>query len=354
MNTDDVEVRIRGRTINVPSVQIDGRTIVVTGKWLKIGKAKDEELVEGEIIPNPRPFISKLRESRLGADILTFPQRIHEAAAKYDYFIEVDNAAVACTKSFTNWWEKLPQETRKNVRRAAKRDVSVRVVTFDDDFVKGIKGIYDESPVRQGMRFWHFGKDLAAIKMENGTYLERSEFIGAYHNDELIGFLKFVYVDQAAKIMQILSKSAHYDKRPMNALIAKAIEVCQEKGISYLVYSQFTFGNKKTSPLTEFKRRNGFEQILFPRYYVPLTLKGKIALRLNLHRSLLEILPAQLINLLLGVRSALVQVKSRQWTWRNAFSYSEQPAGVSGARAEAESECSGTSGVVSQKRETQL
>lgn len=309
MAVEGTNVRIAGRTIQVPATQIDGRTVIATGNWLKLGRVKDEELVEGEVIPNPDLFVSKLRQSGLPIDILIFPQRFYEAAPKYEYPIQWDNAAAADTRNFDHWWKKLPQETRKNVRRAAKREVSVRVVNFDDEFVKGIKAIYDESPVRQGMRFWHFGKDLETIKMENSTYLDRSEFIGAYHNDELIGFIKFVYVDQAAKIMQILSKAAHYDKRPMNALIAKAVEVCHEKGISYLLYSQLTFGNKKDSQLAEFKRRNGFEEMRFPRYYVPVTLKGKIALKLNLHRSILEILPSRLITLLLRIRSTLLQLK---------------------------------------------
>ena len=60
----------------------------------------------------------------------------------------------------------------------------------------------------------------------------------------------------------------------MNALIAKAAEVCEQKGISHLIYGQFIYGNKRRSSLVEFKRRNGFEQVNFPRYYIPLTLKG--------------------------------------------------------------------------------
>ena len=314
------KIRVRGASMNVPSIRVSGRTLVSTGKWLKIARVKDEELVEGEAIPKPHVFAAKLSESGLRIDILVFPDRFYEPAPEYQYPKEWDNAAVADTRNFDQWWQKLPQETRKNVRRAAKRGVSVRVVTFNEEFVKGIKAIYDESPVRQGMRFWHFGKDLETIKMENATYLERSEFIGAYYKDELIGFIKFVYVDQAAKIMQILSKASHYDKRPMNALIAKAVEVCQKKGISYLVYSRFTFGNKKDSPLAEFKRRNGFEEIRFPRYYVPLTLKGRIALKLNLHRSILEILPSRLISLLLRIRSTLLHLKYRRMTSDSAIS----------------------------------
>ena len=303
------EIRVRGRNTNVPSVQVSGRTIIVTGKWLKVARARDEELVEGEAIPNAHDFVSKLKENGLPIDILVFSQRIDEPHPKYEYPMQWDNAAAADARNFDQWWKRLPQETRKNVRRAAKRGVSVQIANFDDKFVKGIKAIYDESPVRQGMRFWHFGKDLETIRMENGTYLERSEFIGAYYNDELIGFIKFVYVDNVAKIMQILSKAAHYDKRPMNALVAKAVEVCHQKGFSYLVYSQLNFGNKKDSQLAEFKRRNGFDEMRFPRYYVPLTLKGRIALKLNLHRSILEILPSKLISLLLRIRSRLLRFK---------------------------------------------
>lgn len=325
MSLERTETRISGKTRYVPSANISGRELIVKGRPIRIAAVKDEELVEGEVVPEPSRFVSALRKSDLKADLLVFPQRFFDSAPKHDYPMEWDNAAVARTDSFDEWWKKLPQETRKNVRRATKRGVSVRVARFDEDFLKGIKAIYDESPFRQGRRFWHYGKGLETIKKENSTYLGRSEFIGAYYEDELIGFIKFVYVDEAAKLMQILSKNAHFDKRPMNALVAKAVEVCQEKGISYLVYSQFTFGNKKDSQLTEFKRRNGFEQMSFPRYYVPLTLRGKVALSLKLHRGLLEILPSRVIKLLLSARSALVRVRAKQWAHRSSPS-AEQTA----------------------------
>jgi hypothetical protein len=128
--------------------------------------------------------------------------------------------------------------------------------------------------------------------------------------------MKFVYVDDLAKIMQILSKSAHYDKRPMNALIAKAVEVCCERGVSYLVYSKMSFGNKRNSQLAEFKRRNGFEEMLYPRYFVPLTLKGRIATSLRLHRGLLGLLPFWLINPLLRLRSGFLGVLQKASDWR--------------------------------------
>jgi hypothetical protein len=42
--------------------------------------------------------------------------------------------------------------------------------------------------------------------------------------------------------------------------------------------------NKRRSSLLEFKRRNGFEQVNFPRYYIPLTLMGELFIRLRLSR----------------------------------------------------------------------
>ena len=307
MNTlDYAEVAVRGKTIRVPSIVIDGRTVIVTGGLIKTAKILDAEFVEGHLINDPPAFILTLFENGLRPDILTFPQKINEETPNHPYPFEWDNVAVACTKRFDDWWTKLPQESRKNSRRAAKRGVVVETAKFNDTLIKGIKEIYDELPVRQGRRFWHYGKDLETVKNENRSYLERSEFIGAYYNGELIGFMKFVCVDQAAIMMQILSKASHYDKRPMNALIAKAVEVCQERGLSYLVYGKFTYGNKANSQLSEFKHRNGFVRMEFPRYFIPLTISGKIFVRLKLHRGLLGLLPAGLIDVLWRVRAALL------------------------------------------------
>jgi len=303
-----VEIRIRGKDVLVPSVEIDGREIVVTGSLLKVAGFRDEELVQGTLVANPTEYIQRLQSAGLKADVFCFPQAIDEPTPRFGYPFDLDNVAAADTRDFNRWWESLPQESRKNARRAAKRGVTVGAAVLDDNFVKGIKRIYDESPVRQGMKFWHYGKDLDRVRLENATYLDRSEFIGAYHEGELIGFMKWVYVDKIARIMQILSMSAHYDKRPMNAMLAKAVEICHQKGAHYLIYSKFTFGNKTVSQLSDFKRRNGFSKLEFPRYYAPLTVKGSIAVRLGLHRGLLGMLPPGAVGFLWRVRA-----KANDW-----------------------------------------
>src|SRR5204863_1462301 len=184
------EIRISGRTLYVPSAEICGRTVIVKGKWIRTAQVKDEEVVEGVTVENPDSFITKLKESRLQADVFTFAQRPPEITPKYDYHLEWDNWAAVRTTCFKDWWENLPQESRKNVRRAARRGVVVKIVPFDDNLVNGAHRIYNHTPVRDGRPFWHFGKDVRTVRRELATYLDRSEFIGAYWNEELIGFVK--------------------------------------------------------------------------------------------------------------------------------------------------------------------
>ena len=95
------------------------------------------------------------------------------------------------------------------MRRATRRGVVVRLAPFDDDLVSGVYRIYNESPGTSGRRFWHFGKDFETVKRGLATYPDRSEFIGAYWNEELIGFIKLVYVDQLATLMHIISMNQH-------------------------------------------------------------------------------------------------------------------------------------------------
>jgi hypothetical protein len=149
----------------------------------------------------------------------------------------------------------------------------------------------------------------------------------------LIGFIKLVHMGKIASILHIVSKGHHQDRRPTNALLAKAVEVCSERKQSHLLYGKYTYGKKTDSSLTEFKRRNGFEKIPIPRYYIPLTNKGRLIIKLKLHLGLLGILPPRLISFLLKLRSeaytllrrkAHTAVKPSQTTNRDEHCTSEQ------------------------------
>src|SRR5438046_10077736 len=150
--------------------------------------------------------------------------------------MERDSVAAIRLTSFKQWWEKLPQESRKNVRRARKRGVTVIVRQLKDDLIRGLVELNNECAVRQGRRFVHFGKTFDQVRKDQSSFLDRSNFVCAYYGDELIGFVKLVYRGNVASILQLVPKVAHYDKRPANALIASAVELCEAKGISCIAY----------------------------------------------------------------------------------------------------------------------
>jgi hypothetical protein len=298
-----LEISWKGRKVRVPAVEVAGKTVIVTGRLLRIAKVYEEDYVDGDTSVSPEEVLVKLRAIGSGADILTFAQKVGNEEPAYPYHHEWDNAAALSTQDYDQWWKSLSEATRRNVRLAAKRGVTVREVNFNDEFVVGIKSIYDETPVRQGRHFWHYGKDAATVRSENETFRNQSVFLGAYHGEHLIGFMKFVYVGPQALIMQILATEADRDKKAMNAMIAKAVEVCQRDGKTHLQYCKYTYGNKKDDSVAEFKRRNGFSEARFPQYFIPLTLRGQIALALGLHRGLLGILPTGVIQMLLAMRA---------------------------------------------------
>jgi hypothetical protein len=305
------EIRVRGKTVKVPFTRIQGRTIIVKGKWVKLAAVKDEDCLEGDVVDNPDLFVTELNQGPLKADLFTFAQKPTSTKPEYGYHMEWDNAAIISITDYARWWETLSQETRRNVRKAAKLGVEVKAVHFDDELVRGIVDIYNETPIRQGRRFWHYGKSFETVREETATYLGRSEFIGAYYKRALIGFIKLVYVDKCAKIIHILSKEQHVDKRPMNALIAKAVQVCAEKGFTSLQYWKYVYGGNEVSSLTEFKRRNGFEQVRYARYYIPISTTGKLVLKLKLHHGLVQFLPNKVAVALRNMRSRVLEILCR-------------------------------------------
>lgn len=310
MTPTTIPVSIKGVTRPMPAFLIQDRAVVVSGGFIRQGSLHDEEWLEGPALPRPEEFIGELKELRPKVDIFSFIDSQPDYPERRPYHFEWDNVAVINATSYDAWWKGLSQDSRRNVRLAEKRGARIAEVPFDDQLVAGIKGIYDETPIRQGRQFWHYGKAADLVRLDNATYVERSRFIGAFVGDELIGFIKVVMVGNMARIMQILSKNAHFDKKPANAMIAKAVEIAQREGKRYLGYCRYTYGNKRNSSITEFKRRNGFEELKFPRYYLPLTAKGKLLLRSGLHRGVKEILPEPVTNFLLGARAKF-------YDWRN-------------------------------------
>ena len=309
-----VEVRVRGRWIAVPAVNVSGRKLIALGTWLRIARVRGEEMMEREL-GDPEVYLKTLNHNEtkktLRADIFTFTQKLPNIQPVYDYPMEFESVAAIHLISFEAWWNGLPQETRKNVRRSQKRGVQLRITDFDDDLIQGIQEINDETPLRQGMPNGYYGKSFEETKKLYGEFVGRCDFVCAYLGNELLGFLHLVYRGEVASILNLTTKPSHFDKRPANALMAYAIQLCEKKSISYITYGLYNYGNKHDHPLRTFKIRNGFGQVLVPRYFVPLTPWGRVCMRVKLHRGLIGIFPPFVITAFLRARL--------QWYRLNAF-----------------------------------
>jgi hypothetical protein len=59
--------------------------------------------------------------------------------------------------------------------------------------------------------------------------------------------------------------------------------------------------------MAEFKHHNGFIKMNVPKYYLPLSVKGSIGLKLNLHHDLSTLLPQGLLSYLRKIRTKWYQ-----------------------------------------------
>lgn len=296
MDIQDLEIKISGRFVRIAGLSADTY----------------------EFVTDPQSIIEALKESGQRVDLFAFMQKLPSTEPTHPYHLEWDNLAVLTVSTFDEWWTKqINDKTRNMARRAGKKGVAVRQACLDDDFIQGIWAIYNECEIRQGKPFPHYGKDLATVRRMMVTYPDRSVFIGAYLDSTLIGFAR-LHCDASRTqvgVSSLLSLSEHRDKSPTNALLAESVRFCADQGIRHLVYSRYSDGNKKRDSLMDFKDHNGFKRINLPRYFIPLTSVGRIALATGLHRNLTTYVPDPVLAKLRLLRKA--------WYGRRAESSAE-------------------------------
>lgn len=281
----------------VTSLQVGSHPITVRGRMIRVARLRDEFY---DFVDDPSGFVGALKAQRTGAHVFTFLQEVPDPTPRYSYHREFEDIAVLRLSTYDHWWKKqINDKTRNMVRKAYKCGLEVRAVPFSDSLVEGIARIHNETPFRQGRRFKHYGKPLATVKADHASFLDRSEFFGAYYNGELVGFIKLVHGKGVSNLMQIIAMLSYRDKAPTNALLAKAVERCAEREVPLLQYGVWS-----RRSMGEFKKRHAFEQVQLPRYFVPLNALGALALRCGLHRGLAERIPAPLLDRLASARGA--------------------------------------------------
>lgn len=259
---------------------------------------------------NPIGLLKELKPDCM--DVFTFLWHPDRPGIAYDYPHEIENMAVVPVSTFEHWWTaQIDAKTRNMVRKAEKKGVETAESVLDDELLRGIHEMYNETPVRQGRQFSHYGMTLDVVKERSSTFPRRSIYLIAQSKGRIIGFLRMILSESQtfACIVSILALIRERDKAPMNALISRAVKVAAERGISQLCYGQFTYGQKGRDTLLDFKLSNGFERLDVPRYYVPLNLRGEIALRLGLHHGVRERIPESILAPLRSIRAKWLEDK---------------------------------------------
>lgn len=285
-------------------IDVCEKAVKVEGQLLRVARLDGEKFTFPD---DPKTMIDALRACGTRIDLFTFLQPVPQTTPKYDYPMELDNFAVLPVSTFDHWFtQQIRSYPRNRARQAEKKGVTLREVPFDDALLQGICDIYNETPIRQGRRFPHYGMDLERCRKYAGTFLDRSIFLGAFFEGKMIGFVKLVAdpTRTHACAIHILSMVQHRDKAPTNALVAQAVRSCADRKIQFLMYENFVYGRKGIDSLATFKEVNGFQRMDLPRYYVPLTPVGRTALRFGLHHRLVDRLPAPLYARLLELRNA--------------------------------------------------
>jgi hypothetical protein len=282
---------------------------MIQGRWLRIAHIDGDKY---NFPDDPDMLIDGLKKCETRIDLFTFLQKLPETTPKYAYPMEWDNLAVLPVSTFDHWWNhQIRSFPRNRARQASKRGVVLREVPCDDALVRGICEIYNETPIRQGKRFPHYGMTLERVREYARTFPDRSIYIAAFVGEAMIGFIKLVLDETRnhACMVHILSMMKHRDKAPTNALLAEAVKACAERRINYLVYENFSYGKKQGDSLSHFKEVNGFRRMDLPRYYIPLTPLGRMTLRLGLHHGLRDRLPESLLARLRRLRTAWYERK---------------------------------------------
>jgi hypothetical protein len=276
-------------------MQIDNTEISLNGKFFRIAKLYHEWF---EFLDEPAALVEKMKKNKPIPDLFTFVQETHVPRPEFPFHRETAFASVLTIKSFDDWWDNLHFKARNKARKAQKTGVEIHETELNEVFIRGVEKVYNESPLRQGRKFTHYGKSFDQIKEDLSSFKDKSIFIGAYFNGELIGFMKLFQGNGILRTIHIIATIAHRDKCVMDALIARAVKLCDEKGVSYLHYGDWT-----SRGLGAFRTKYNFQPQECPRYFVPLTARGKFMLNFRLYRPLRERLPQSWVDRLIALRN---------------------------------------------------
>ena len=265
-------------------------------------------------------LISKLIAQKV--DVFTFVERSWCSTIQFPpkSWAKAEQSVVLLNlHSYDEWFKAIGRKSRNMIRKAEKSGVRVSVAEPNEKFSEGIWKIYNNTPIKQNRRNWYFGMTLKEVEEELSSSANCT-FIGAYFKDELIGFTSLIYGNNVVVVDRLASLQEHWDKAVNNALIAKTIEICAANDSKWVVYGAWKQMRQHGS-LVDFAFHNGFRSFKATRYFVPLTRKGQIAIKMLIGLEANPVVESARYSLhliaLSSNKESIIQFLDRTMIWPN-------------------------------------
>ena len=228
-----------------------------------------------DVNPNNLPTVQ--------TDLFSFWNRDWIQPRTYSYPSVEDNICLLQVTSHAEWFHNLHRKTRNMIRKNLKTQCTVRPLRFCEDTYKRILNIFHETATRQGRTFPnYYMHSFHEVEDKMAPWKDTSCLIGLFLHNELIGFTDLVFVDGYILISHFLSYTRHYDKAPNNRLMSEIVKTAEAEGISNIVYGKMASGN---TGLNRFRLHHGFRRYPVPRYYVAISGKGRVIMKIGINRS---------------------------------------------------------------------
>lgn len=301
----EVFVSVRGVRRPERALEWGGATILAPRRRWGVAMLLDEDYLDGPLVE-----VGALREALRGLEnppmALRCSSLAHLDTASGDGAVEWDNRSCLTLSQPQSWVKKqVAKDVREGLRRARREGVEVREIPFDEESFEAIATLFNETPIRQGKRYWHYGKSARQIGEELSPLAGRSVFVGAFLGARLVGFSQIVRLERLRilRTVHVLGSVQAKRVRPVSAMIEWMVQYGWEQGFERLVYGKHNYGGSPNDTLAAFKSRHGFRLTPLRVDYHPLSPWGAWFLAAGLHRSPREMIPAELVHTLKGWRA---------------------------------------------------
>lgn len=237
-----------------------------------------------------------------------FPEYLVSQDQEISHAYHASNRSRLNLSDYAHWEKKqIKKDVREGLRRANREGVSVERVAYSNLVVEVASEVFNETPYRQGRRFWHYGKSHEQLRQELAPLSAVSQYFLARKGSEYVGFAQIVPLPHrgSARSVHVISKAQHVRSRVSSALIQSIVAYCCDTKLTSFVYGRHIYSGNENSNLRKFKERHGFRNYEYKNYYVPVAPLGHAYLAMGLYQGLREMVPKPAIEFAKSIRGRL-------------------------------------------------